>query len=72
MSLFSFLLTCFVMEQTLFNDYESRLKLDSDLMRMRGEFEAYKEQLRQTIITGYKLKPPGGVQAAPRPTIYRP
>jgi hypothetical protein len=70
--LFPMLLTCSTMEQTLFNDYDSRLKLDNDLMQMRGEFDRYKEQLRQTLINRYKLEPPGGLHAAPRPTIYRP
>jgi hypothetical protein len=50
LSIFSMLLTCATMEQTLFGDYDSRLKLDNDLMRMRGEFERFKEQLRQTLI----------------------
>lgn len=71
MSLFSFLLTCFVMEQTLFNDYYSRLKLDSELVRMRQEFEQYKEQLRELIKVQYKLKPPSAIHA-PRPVIYKP
>jgi len=70
-SLFSMLLTCFTMEQTMFCDYESRLKLDDGLMRMRGEFEAYKEQLRGKLKARYRLKPPSGIYT-PRPTIYRP
>jgi len=69
--LFSMLLTCFTMEQTLFNDYDSRLKLDNGLMQMRGEFERYKEELRETMKVRYKLEPPGGIHTAPRPTIYR-
>jgi len=71
MSLFSFLLTCFVMEQTLFNDYDSRLKLDPELMQMRGDFEKYKERLRETVKIRYKLKPPGGIHL-PKAVIYRP
>jgi hypothetical protein len=71
MSLFSMLLTCFTMEQTMFSDYESRLKLDDGLMRMRGEFEAYKEQLRETLKVRYGVKPPRGIYTL-RPTIYRP
>jgi hypothetical protein len=71
-SLFTMLLTCFTMEQTLFNDYDSRLKLDDVLMRMRGEFERYKEQLREKLKVRYGLEPPGGIHPAPRPTIYRP
>lgn len=38
------------MAQTLFSDYEGRLKLDNELMRMRGEFDKYKERLRQMLI----------------------
>lgn len=59
------------MEQTMFSDYESRLKLDDGLIRMRGEFEAYKEQLREKLKARYRLKPPSGIHT-PRPTIYRP
>jgi len=59
------------MEQTMFSDYESRLKLDDGLIRMRGEFEAYKEQLREKLKARYRLKPPSGIYT-PRPTIYRP
>lgn len=71
LSIFSMLLTCSTMEQTLFNDYDSRLKLDNDLMRMRGEFESYKEWLRELLKTRYRLEPPGGIHA-PRTTIHRP
>ena len=71
MSLFSFLLTCFVMEQTFFSDYDSRLKLDPELMQMRGDFEKYKERLREALKIRYKLKPPGGIHF-PKPVIYRP
>lgn len=59
LELFSRLLTCFVMERTLFDDYELRLKLDPQLMRMRQEFEAYTEHLRQHMIKKYDVKPPG-------------
>jgi hypothetical protein len=31
-------------------NYQDRLKLDNELMRMRGEFDRYKEQLRKTLI----------------------
>jgi hypothetical protein len=34
---------------------------------MRDEFDRYKEQLRQTLITRYKLEPPGGIHAASEP-----
>lgn len=70
-SLFPMLLTCFTMEQTMFCDYDSRLKLDDGLVRMRGEFEAYKEQLREELKVRYRLKPPSGIYT-PRATIYRP
>jgi len=70
LSLFSMLLACFTMEQTFFIDYEGRLKLDDQLVRMRAEFGGYKEQLRQQLIKHYNIEPPGGVYPAPRPTIY--
>jgi hypothetical protein len=72
MLIFTMLLTCSTMEQTLFNDYDSRLKLDNDLMRMRGVFDRYKEQLREMLKVRYRLGPPSGVHPAPKPTIYRP
>jgi hypothetical protein len=65
------LLTCFTLEQTMFRDYESRLKLDDGLMRMRGEFEAFKEHLREELKSRYRLKPPRGIYT-PRTKIYRP
>ncbi len=67
MSLFPMLLTCFTMERTMFGDYESRLKLDDGLIRMRSEFERYKEQLRKDLIVRYEVKPP-----APTSVIHRP
>jgi hypothetical protein len=70
--LFSMLLTCATMEHTFFNDFESRLKLDNELMRMRGEFDKYKEHLRQVLIARYKVPPPGGIYPPPKPTVYRP
>jgi hypothetical protein len=72
LSLFSMLLTCSTMERTLFNDYEGRLKLDNELMRMRGEFEMYKEHLREILKVRYLVEPPGGIHPAPKSTIYRP
>jgi hypothetical protein len=72
LGLFSMLLACATMEQTFFNDHESRLKLDNELMRMRGEFDKYKEHLRQILIAGYKVPPPGGIYPPPKPTVYRP
>jgi len=63
MSLFSMLLACFTMERTLFSDYEDRLKLDDGLVRLRADFERYKEQLRRILINRYQIEPP---KAAPR------
>ena len=57
-SVFSMLLTCVTMEQTMFRDYESRLNLDNGLMRMRSEFDKHKEQVRRNLIVRYGLKPP--------------
>jgi hypothetical protein len=72
LTLFTMLLSCFTMEQTFFSDCEGRLQLDDQLVRMRGEFEKFKEKLRQTLIKRYKVDPPGGIYPAPKPTIYRP
>lgn len=72
LGLFAMLLTCFTMEQTFFSDYEGRLKLDNELMRLRGEFDRYKEQLRQMLIKRYKVEPPSGIYPAPAVRIYRP
>jgi hypothetical protein len=67
LSLFAMLLTCFTMEQRMFGDYESRLKLDDELLRMRGEFERHKEQLRRDLKVRYEVKPP-----QPRAIIHWP
>jgi hypothetical protein len=64
--IFTMLLTCFVMEETFYKDYEDRLKLDITLMKMRKEFADLKERLRKEIITRHKLKPP------PAPLIHKP
>ncbi len=66
-SLFTMLLTCFTMERVLFEDNKSRLQFDEGLLRMRSEFEVYKERLRRILIARYKIQPP-------RPTsmIHRP
>ncbi len=69
-SLFSMLLTCFTMEQTFFGDYQQRLKLDDQLVRMRTEFGKYKEKVRRTLIAHFKVEPPGGIFPPPKPTIY--
>lgn len=58
LELFSRLLTCFVMERTLFEEYAARLTLDPDLERMRGDFEIYKERLRRHMIKKYDVKAP--------------
>jgi hypothetical protein len=63
--LFSRLLTCFVMERTFFEDYRTRLELDTRLMRMREDFENFKEALRGAMISRYKIQPPPS--KAPRP-----
>ncbi|HVH70344.1 MAG TPA: hypothetical protein VNB49_04445, partial [Candidatus Dormibacteraeota bacterium] len=69
---FVMLLTCFTMEQTLLNDYGGRLKLDSELMRMRGEFDGYKEHVRKMLIKRYNVEPPSGIYPPPAARIYRP
>jgi hypothetical protein len=66
------LVTCFTMERTLFSDYEHRLKFDNELMRMHGEFDGYKEQLRQVLIKRYKVEPPSGIYPPQAARIYRP
>jgi len=66
MGLLSMLLTCFVMERTFFEDYNSRLQLDDTLVKMRSEFERYKEQLRRSVIVRYKVPPP------PQPLVQVP
>jgi hypothetical protein len=57
-SLFSMLLTCSTMERTMFADYEGRLKLDDGLIRMRSEFERYKEQVREILKVRYNVMRP--------------
>jgi hypothetical protein len=64
--LFSRLLTCFVIEQTFFLDYRTRLQLDPTLMNMRHQFETHKEALRRLMITKYNLKDPGKNPEGPR------
>jgi len=67
MSLFSMLLTCFKMEATFFSDYDDRLKLDHVLVRMRTEFEQYKEHVREYLKAHYKVDPP-----VPQSMIHKP
>jgi hypothetical protein len=69
--LFGMLLTCSTMEQTLFSDYDGRLKLDIELMQMRAKCDEYKEWLRERLKTQFNIPPPGGIHQ-PKPTIYRP
>ena len=56
--IFTMLLTCFVIQDTFYKDYEGRLKLDTTLHTMRKEFAELKERLRRELITRHKLKPP--------------
>jgi hypothetical protein len=58
MGIFDMLLIDFVMEETLFKDYQMRLQFDEQLLTMRREFEIYKERLRSTLIARYNIKPP--------------
>ncbi len=64
--LFTSLLTCFVMENTFFDDYKIRLQLDHELVRMRQAFETYKERLRRILIARYQ------VPAPPQPLVHVP
>ena len=70
--IFTMLRSCSTMENVFFGDYEDRLKLDDTLMRLRRKCDRFKENLRQRLIARYKIEPPGGIHAAPKPTIYRP
>jgi hypothetical protein len=63
---FSRLLTCFVIEQTFFTSFQTRLQLDYKLMDMRREFDANKEALRRFVITKYNMKDPGKQSSGPR------
>jgi hypothetical protein len=67
LSLFTMLLACFTMENTFYKDYEDRLKLDYELVRMRAEFEVFKEQLRRTLIVRYKIPHPSAKGASTNP-----
>lgn len=71
-SIFGMLLTCSTMLFTFLTDYDSRLKLDDILMRMREECNQVKEQVREWLKVRYKIEPPRGIHAPPKPTIYRP
>ena len=63
--LFSRLLTCFVMEQTFFEDYKTRFQFDARLVQMRHEFEIYKENLRRILIAKHNIQPPAPTPAHP-------
>ena len=65
MQLFWLLLADFTMEQTLFRDYESRLKFDDALLRTRNEFEIRKERLRKELIVHYNVPSPSAQVATP-------
>jgi hypothetical protein len=67
LSLFSMLLACFTMERTLFSDYEGRLKLDPDLVKMRSKFEQLKEQIRRSLIVRYHIKRPPATRRVQSP-----
>src|SRR5579871_890121 len=56
--IFTMLLTCFVMEDTFYTDFEGRLKLDIALVKMRKEFAELKERLRKELIIKHKIQPP--------------
>jgi hypothetical protein len=71
-SIFGMILTCSTMLLTFLTDYDSRLKLDDILMRMREECNQAKEQVREWLKVRYKIEPPRGIHPAPKPTIYRP
>lgn len=71
-SIFSMLLTCSTMLGTFLSDYDGRLKLDDTLLRMRQEADQVKEQIREMLKVRYKIEPPRGIHAPPRPTIFRP
>jgi hypothetical protein len=45
------------MEDTFFNDYKARLELDNTLMKMRREFQVYKERLSRVLIERYNVTP---------------
>jgi hypothetical protein len=70
--IFTMLLSCSTMLGVFLSDYDDRLKLDNPLMQMRGECDRVKEQVREMLKRRYKIEPPGGVHAAPKPTIFRP
>jgi hypothetical protein len=70
--IFTMLLSCSTMVGTFLGDYDGRLKLDDTLLRMRGESDRIKEQLREMLKVRYKIKPPRGIHPAAGPTIYRP
>jgi hypothetical protein len=71
-SIFSMLLTSSTMLATFLSDYDGRLNLDDTLMRMRCECDQVKEQIREMLKVRYKIEPPRGIHAPPKPTIFRP
>ncbi len=71
-SIFGMLLTCSTMLETFLRDYDDRLKLDDNLMRMRENCNQVKERIRETLKARYNIAPPRGIHPPPRTTIYRP
>lgn len=65
-SIFLLLKYCTQMESVFFLDYESRLRLDVELGRMRGQLATLLAEISKDIITRYNLKRP------PAPTIHKP
>ena len=56
--LFEMLLVFHLMEKVFHKDCEGRLKLDTDLNRLRTKFQRDKEALRCQIIAAFKIPPP--------------
>jgi hypothetical protein len=55
LGLFGLLLQDFMMEEMLFKDYQTRLQFDEKLLKMRADFEVYKERLRLSIAARYDI-----------------
>ena len=54
--LFTILVVASYMEEAFFGCYETRLNLDTDLVAMRGKFNAMKEQQRRNLWVKYNLQ----------------
>jgi hypothetical protein len=57
-SLFSILDASHAMEKAFFQCFRDRLQLDTDLVKMRSEFERRKLEVRDGIVARFKLTPP--------------